>query len=381
MASLVNEMGPLNGVRIIELGGIGPVPFGGMVLADLGAEVILIERKSDNSNAPIRKEERALEGLLARRGKKSVCLDLKQPAAVEAVLRLVETADALIEGFRPGVAERLGVGPDICLQRNARLVYGRQTGWGQTGPLSQSAGHDINYVALAGALYYTGRSGEVPFPPPTILGDVAGGALVHIIGILAALRHAEQTGEGQVIDAAVTDGATYMMALIESLRSIGQFGEPRGTGMLSGEAPWYQTYECADGEFVTVGALEPAFYRLLCEKLGVRDDPDFSDQFDTDAWPRARDKLESLFLRKSREEWCRELEGTDVCFAPVLSLPEAQRHPHNERRGSFVTIDGRIHPAPAPKFDKTPTTAGSIPSPGEHTAEVLGELGLEVADL
>lgn len=373
-------MGPLARVRVIELGGIGPVPFCGMVLADLGAEVILIERKSDSPNAPIRAEEQVLEGVLARRGKKSVSLDLKQPAAVEAVQRLVETADVLIEGFRPGVAERLGLGPDICLQRNARLVYGRQTGWGQTGPLSQSAGHDINYAALAGVLYYSGRSGEVPFPPPTILGDVAGGALVNVIGILAALRHAEQTGEGQVIDAAVTDGATYMMALIESLRPLGQFGEPRGTGMLSGEAPWYQVYECADGEFVTVGALEPAFYRLLCERLGVRDDPDFSDQFDTEAWPRAREKLTRLFLDKTREEWCQELEGTDVCFAPVLSLPEAQAHPHNEQRRNFVSIDGRVHPAPAPKFDKTPATAGSIPSPGEHTAEVLGELGLSEAD-
>lgn len=366
-------MGPLSGIKVVEIGGIGPGPICGMILADLGAEVIVIERGGEKPASSGVDAALSSKTSFHRRGKKSIVLDLKNPDSVEVALKIAQRSDVLIEGFRPGVMERLGLGPDICLARNKKLIFGRQTGWGQTGPLAQAAGHDINYVALSGALYYTGHDGEAPFTPPTVVGDVAGGAMVHVIGILAALQHARRTGEGQVIDAAITDGATYMMTLLASMRETGLFTEPRDTGLFSGGAPWYQAFECADGEFVTIGSLEPQFYQLLLEKCGLQEDPDFDEQFSLDDWPRAFNTLKTLFKNRSRAEWCELLEGTDVCFAPVLNYVEAQRHPHNVARQNFVAVDGHIQPAPAPKFGKTPMKAGRVAEIGEHTEEIMQE--------
>jgi len=353
-------MGPLEGIKIVEIEALGPAPVCGMILADLGAEVTLVERRSGNSNAAGPHHADSQQSMFYKRGKKRIALDLKIPDSIEAVLSLVEQADVLIEGFRPGVMERLGLGPDVCLARNERLIYGRQSGWGQTGPLAHAAGHDINYIALAGALYYAGHEGEAPFTPATVVGDIGGGAMTLAIGILAALQHAHRSGEGQVIDAAITDGAAYMMTLLESARHAGWFSEPRGSSALTGGAPWYQSLECADGEYVTIGSLEPQFYRLLLEKCGLQNDPAFATQHSKADWPQALETIKNLFRQKTRTEWRELLEGTDVCFAPVLSLPEAARHPHNIARENFVEIDGRVQPAPAPKFSKTPAKAGRV---------------------
>ena len=363
-------MRPLEGMTVVEIAALGPVPICGMIFADFGAEVILVERQSMNPNALKATIEHS-SSTFYKRGKKSIVLDLKQSQGVDAILRLCESADVLIEGFRPGVMERLGLGPDVCLARNKRLVYGRQTGWGQTGPLAHAAGHDINYIALAGALYYTGHDGEAPFTPPTVVGDIGGGAMTLAFGILAALQHANKTGEGQVIDSAVTDGTTYMMTLLASARQMGLLGEPRGCSIFSGGAPWYQSFECADGEYITVGSLEPKFYQLLLEKCDLQDDPDFAEQFSKKNWPRALDTLRSLFRQKTRAEWCDLLEGTDVCFAPVLNLVEAAEHPHNIARETFVKVDGNLQPAPAPKLSRTPAIAGRVAELGEHTDDIL----------
>ena len=359
----------------MEIAGLGPAPHCGMMLADLGAEVILVERMSVNPNASKAEARASVDSAFYKRGKKSIALDLKKPESIEVVLRLIEKSDVLIEGFRPGVMERLGLGPDVCHTHNPRLIYGRMTGWGQTGPLAHAAGHDINYIAIAGALYYTGHEGETPFTPPTVVGDVGGGAMTLALGILAALIHVRESGEGQVIDAAVTDGTAYMMTLLASTRCPGLLSEPRDTSTFSGGAPWYQAYECMDGNYVTVGSLEPGFYRLLLEKCGLQSDPDFVRQFDTESWPHARIKMERLFKTRSRDQWCELLEGTDVCFGPVLSLPEAQQHPQNIARGNFVEINGHTQPSPAPKFSKTATQAGSICKSGAHTRQILRELG------
>ena len=364
-------MGPLAGTKVVEIAALGPAPICGMVLADFGAEVILVERESANPNALQATTEHS-SSMFYKRGKKSIVLDLKQAQGVDAILHLCESADVLLEGFRPGVMERLGLGPDVCLERNERLVYARQTGWGQTGPLAHAAGHDINYIALAGALYYTGHDGEAPFTPPTVVGDVGGGAMALAFGILAALQHANKTGEGQVIDSAVTDGTTYMMTLLASARQMGLLGEPRGSSVFSGGAPWYQSFECADGEYITVGALEPKFYQLLLEKCDLEDDPDFADQFSKKDWPRALDTLGNLIRQKTRAEWCDLFEGSDVCFAPVLSLDEAAKHPHNLVRETFVNVDGNLQPAPAPKLSRTPARAGGVAEVGEHTDDILG---------
>ncbi len=363
-------MGPLAGTTVIEIAALGPAPICGMILADFGAEVILVERESVNPNA-LKVTADHSRSMFYKRGKKSIVLDLKQAQGVDAILRLCESADVLIEGFRPGAMERLGLGPDVCLARNKRLVYGRQTGWGQTGPLAHAAGHDINYVALAGALYYTGHDGEAPFTPPTVVGDIGGGAMTFAFGILAALLHANKTGEGQVIDAAVTDGTTYMMTLLASARQMGLLAEPRGSSVFSGGAPWYQSFECADGEYITVGSLEPNFYRLLLEKCDLQNDPDFAEQFSTKDWPRAINTLGKLFRQKTRADWCDLLEGSDVCFAPVLNLDEASKHPHNLVRETFVNVDGNLQPAPAPKLSRTPARAGSVAEVGEHTDDIL----------
>jgi alpha-methylacyl-CoA racemase len=294
----------------------------------------------------------------------------------------VSDADVLIEGFRPGVMEKLGLGPDVCLDANRRLIYGRITGWGQDGPLSQCAGHDINYIALSGALFHGGHRTSPPSAPPTLLGDVGGGALVLAVGLLAALLAARQSGEGQIIDAAISDGSALMTALLFGLQQQGLWIDRRQSNFLDGGAHWYDCYECADGEYISVGALEPQFYRQLIDRCGLGDDPDFSAQFDAARWPTQKERIAKLFRSRKRDEWCEILEGTDACFAPVLSLSEAPGHPHNRARNTFVTVDGVMQPAPAPRFSGTPgAISGRPPANGEHTLAVLSRAGFSQRDI
>ncbi len=368
-------MGPLAGMRIIEFGGIGPAPFCGMLFADMGADVIVIDRKrvATNTFAP----SQAAKFVLANRGKKSIALDLKQAATTELVLRLLENADGLIEGFRPGVMERLGLGPDICLAANPKLVYGRMTGWGQYGPLSQSAGHDLNYIALSGALYYGGRANSPPSSPPTLVGDVGGGALMLLAGMLAALINVQKSAQGQVVDAAITDGAALATTLLYGLHQEGRWQSRRQANLLDGGSHWYDCYECADGKFISLAALEPGFYALLLQKLGLDEDPDFAEQFDAARWPRLKQRFVEIFKGRTRHEWCDLLEGTDVCFAPVLDFDEAPQHAHNRARQTFTSLAGVTQPAPAPRFSETATKISSPPpEPGEQTDEVLRMTGL-----
>ena len=370
-------MGPLHGLRFVELAGIGPGPFCGMLLADLGAEVVLVDRKS--GGAPLGADPRRD---LTRRGKRSIALDLKQPGAAEVVLRLVERADGLIEGFRPGVMERLGLGPDACLARNPRLAYGRLTGWGQSGPLSQAAGHDLNYVALSGLLNHSGHREAPPAIPPTVVGDVGGGAMFMAVGLLSAVISARSTGRGQVVDAAITDGCALMATLIQGLRVQGLWTDRRQANALDGGAHWYDCYQCADGEWISVGALEPQFYALLVAKLGPEAAGLERAQFDVANWPAHKARLVDLFRTRTRAEWCSLLEGTDVCFAPVLTLAEAAAHPHNRARGAWVERDGLAQPAPAPRFSATPGAIGGPPTvPGAHTREILEAAGYAAEDI
>lgn len=369
-------MGPLAGTKVLEVGGIGPAPFCGMLLADMGADVVLIERKGD-AGLPLEAPAGDFSKYsIVHRGKKSVAMDLKKPEAAPALLRLVCDADILIEGFRPGVMEKLGLGPEDCFGRNRRLVYGRITGWGQDGPLSRCAGHDINYIALAGALYHGGHRASPPAAPPTLVGDVGGGALILAVGLLAALLAARHSGEGQVIDAAISDGAALMTSLLLSLQQQGMWVDRRQSNLLDGGAPWYDCYECADGEYISVGALEPRFYRQLLERCGLGDDPEFASQFDAARWPVQKKRMAKLFRDRNRDEWCEILEGTDACFAPVLSLADAPRHPHNRARSTFMRVDGVTQPAPAPRFSRTPgAISGKPPVSGEHTLTVLAGAG------
>jgi len=370
-------MGPLAGLRVVEIAGIGPAPFCGMMLADMGADVILVQRKSINPNAAGAADPTAMgKCAIFNRGKRSITLDLKKPAAVEVVLKLVETADALIEGFRPGVIERLGLGPEICLERNPALIFGRMTGWGQYGPLAKTAGHDINYIALSGALYYSGPSDKAPSAPPTLVGDLGGGAMMLVTGILAGILNAKQTGKGQVIDAAITDGSALLNTLLLSFHQLGSWSNQRSENMLDGGSPWYDTYECADGNYVTIGSLEPQFYELLLDKCGLSHDPDFAVQFGKADWLKAKETMAALFITRTRAQWCDLMEGTDVCFAPVLNFEEAAAHPHNRERGTYLETDGVLQPAPAPRFSVTPQTVDSTPPiQGADTDEILGELG------
>jgi len=364
-------MGPLEGVRIVELAGIGPGPFCGMLLADLGAEVVLVDRKG--GALPFGAQPKFD---FTRRGKRSIAVDLKQPGAAEVVLRLVEKADALLEGFRPGVMERLGLGPDACLAHNPRLVYGRLTGWGQTGPLAQAAGHDLNYVALSGLLYHGGHRESAPSIPPTVVGDIGGGAMFMAVGLLAGILRARVTGQGQVVDGAITDGCAVMGMLVQGLRAQGLWADRRQSNALDGGAHWYDCYECADGGWISVGALEPQFYRLLVEKCGLTGQGLEQAQFDVAKWPNHKERFAALFRTRSRDEWCTLLEGTDVCFAPVLSLAEAPAHPHNRARNAYVDVDGISQPAPAPRFSATPAGVRAPPGGvGEHTAQLLGAAG------
>jgi alpha-methylacyl-CoA racemase len=373
-------MGPLAGKRIIEMGGIGPAPVCGMMLADMGAEVILIERKADPVNRTGMLEN--ANAKIMNRGKKSIAIDLKGEGATDIVLRLLRDADGLIEAFRPGVMERLGLGPGACLEANPRLAYGRMTGWGQNGPLSQAAGHDINYVALSGALWYSGRSDSPPIVPPTLVGDMAGGSMLLAVGMLAAMLNAQTTGKGQVVDAAISDGSAAATSLLYALFQNGQWSPQRQDNPLDGAAHWYDTYETADGKYVSVGSIEPQFYALLLAKLGLADDPDFSNQYDKQRWPELKQKFAELFRAKTRAEWCDLMEGTDICFAPVLDFDEAPEHPHNRARGTFTEVAGVKQPAPAPHFSETRSEIASAPPDlGQDTDSVLLSAGYSEAQL
>ena len=365
-------MGVLDGIRVVEIAGIGPGPFCGMLLADMGAEVILVERLSGKAGDPLDMGKNAI----LNRGKRSLALDLKDPRAIAAVLRLIEGADALIEGMRPGVMERLGLGPDICLARNPKLVYGRMTGWGQTGPLAQTAGHDLNYIALSGALWYSGEPGKPPLAPPTLVGDLGGGALYLAMGLLAGILNVQRGGAGQVVDAAVVDGSANLMNLLLSLHAAGQLPIERGQGILDGPH-WCGTYTCADGHFISIQALEPQFNALLFSKLGLGDDPEFSHPYDPACYVRLRVRLAALFATQPRQHWVDLLEGSDACFAPVLTPVEAMNHPHLAARGIYAERDGVLQAAPAPRFSVTPAAGpGVVPRRGEHGAEILRAAGL-----
>ena len=372
--------GPLDGVRIIELAGLGPTPFAGMMLSDAGADIVRIDRADRASYPPLT----APHVDLMNRGRRSVAVDLKHPDGVELVLRLVEGADGLMEGFRPGVAERLGLGPDICLPRNPKLVYGRMTGWGQEGPMAATAGHDIDYIALAGALEPIGRAGDRPLPPLNLVGDFGGGGMMLAFGMCAAIISARQTGAGQVVDAAMVDGAAALMAMTFTLRDAGVWLDERGTNILDTGAPFYEVYETSDGGFIGVGAIESQFYAELVRLMGL-DDEDLPDQNDRKAWPAMKERFAQVFASRTRAEWEKVFEGSDACAAPVLSLTEAPTHPHNQVRGTFTEVAGVLQPAPAPRFTGTP---GAIrrppPNPGQHADEALADWGLErseVADL
>ena len=370
-------MGVLSGIRIIELAGIGPTPMGGMMLADMGAEVILIQRKTSNPNSANLADAASLgKHAIFNRGKKAIALDLKNPKAIDLVLDLVDHSDALIEGFRPGIMEKLGLGPDICLQRNPSLVFGRMTGWGQNGPLAHAAGHDINYIALSGALYYSGHKEETPFSPPTLVGDVGGGTMFLALGVVSALLHARATGQGQVVDVAISDCSALMNSLVQSFHSAGLWSDNRGENMLDSGAHWYDSFECKDGHYISIGSLEPKFYALLVRTLGLEDDPVFANQMDKTQWPAAKAHLKALFITKTRQEWSNVMEGTDICFAPVLNLSEAPHHPHNIARSTYVKKNGVMQAAPAPKFTRTPSEiAGPPPEVSSHIDEILTVCG------
>lgn len=361
--------GPLTGVKVVEFAGIGPGPFCCMLLSDMGADVVRIDRKGG----------RTMRNDVTARGRRSVALDMKEPKDIEVALALIEKADVLVEGFRPGVMERLGVGPDEALKRNPRLVYGRMTGWGQSGPLAHAAGHDLNYIALTGALHAMGRAGAPPPPPLNLVGDYGGGALYLALGICAALLEAQRSGQGQVIDAAITDGTASLMAVMFGLRASGIWTDDRDANLLDGGAHFYDVYETSDGKYVSIGSIEPQFYALLLEKLGVKDDAAFGAHMIKPEWPALSEKVAAIIKTKTRDEWTALMEGTDVCFAPVLTMGEAPSHPHNVARGTFTTIDNVVQPAPAPRFSRTPSAIqGPAAAPGAHTEEVLSGWGIGV---
>ena len=359
--------GPLAGIRVVELAGIGPAPFAGMVLSDMGAHVIRVDRPGHS----------VLPEEIADRGKASIRIDLKQAEGVELVIGLAKQAHVFIEGLRPGVVERLGVGPDACIGVNPSLVYGRVTGWGQEGPLAPAAGHDINYIGLAGALAHMGRAGDKPTPALNIVADFDGGGMLLLSGVLAALLHAVNTGEGQVVDAAMIDGAALEMTMIHDLQSRGLWSDERGTNLLDTGAPFYDTYETADGRFVAVGALEPQFFAELVDRLGWSTEV-VASQMDPSTWPALRDRFTATFKARTQAEWIDLLEGTDACVTPVLTMAEAAEHPHNRTRSTIVSQDGRRMPAPAPRFGATPLgDPGPSPSPGRDTDEILRTLGFD----
>ena len=364
-------MGPLAGVRVVELQGIGPGPYCGMMLADMGAEIIRIDRAA-NAGKPAAKTD-----ILAR-GRKSIAVDLKSADGVETVLKIVESADVLVEGFRPGVMERLGLGPDVCLARNPKLIFGRMTGWGQTGSMAPAAGHDINYISLSGALHAIGPKDEKPTPPLNLVGDFGGGGMLLAFGIAAALYETSKSGQGQVIDAAMTDGSALLMNAIFGLMNAGRWSHDRGSNMLDGGAHFYGTYETADGRWISIGSIEPQFYALLLEKTGLDQDTSMPPQMDQADWPVLQEKLTGVFKQKSRDEWDAIMLGTDICYAPVLTFEEACAHPHNAARQTFVEHNGVTQAAPAPRFSRTePELPDTAAAPGNATDEILADIGLD----
>jgi alpha-methylacyl-CoA racemase len=372
-----DSVGPLKGVKVLEVAGIGPGPFAAMMLADMGAEVLRIDRAgSVRGGDPARPP---LDPLA--RGRRSVGIDLKQPDGVELLLELVEGADGLLEGFRPGVAERLGFGPEVCLARNPTLVYGRMTGWGQDGPYAHTAGHDINYIALAGALAHLGRAGEPPTPPINLVGDFGGGGMLMAFGMVCGLLETSRSGQGQVIDAAMVDGAALLMTMMHGFAAMGMWNDERGTNLLDTGAHMYDVFETSDGKWVSIGSLEPQFYAELLDKLPV-DPAEFANQHDRSAWPVMKEKLAAVFRTRTRDEWCEVFEGSDVCFAPVLTMREAQDHPHNRQRNTFVEVAGLPQPAPAPRFSRTPAGLPTAPPhAGQHTDAALADWGVDAGRL
>ncbi len=368
-------MGPLEGVRVVELQGIGPGPFCGMMLADMGAEIIRIDRAGSVGQA-------ANQTDILARGRKSIGVDLKHSDGVETVLKLIETADILIEGFRPGVTERLGLGPTVCFARNPRLVYGRMTGWGQTGSMAPVAGHDINYISLSGALHAIGEKDRNPVPPLNLVGDFGGGGMLLAFGIAAALFETQKSGKGQVIDAAMTDGSALLMNAVFGIMNTGHWHHERGTNLLDGGAHFYGTYATQDAKYVSIGSIEPQFYALLLEKTGLDKDESLPRQMSREDWPQLRDKLEAIFLTKTRDEWDAIMLGTDICYAPVLNFDEAYHHPHNVERATFVESVGIKQAAPAPRFSRT---AVELPTPsvapGAQTQEILENLGMSASEI
>jgi alpha-methylacyl-CoA racemase len=372
--AMSERAGPLAGLRVVELAGIGPGPFAAMLLADLGADVLCVDRPEARGGVPPE-----LDAL--RRSRRSVAIDLRTPSGVRAVLDLVARADVLIEGYRPGVAERLGLGPDACWERNPRLVYGRMTGWGQQGPLAASAGHDLGYIAITGALHAIGRRDEAPAIPLNLLGDFGGGSLYLVVGVLAALFEAGRSGRGQVVDAAIVDGAASLTTLMHGMLGAGLWRDERAANLLDGGVPWYSVYATSDGGHMAVGALEPKFYAEFLRLLGL--DAEAGDRSDATTWPQLRERIAAAFARRTRAEWTDVFEGTDACVAPVLGLTEAPDHPHLAARSTFVDVDGIRQPAPAPRFSRTPPAVQRPPArPGEHTREALTEWGVsDVEDL
>lgn len=362
--------GPLQGLKIVEIVGIGPAPFCAMMLADMGAEVIRIDRVSGAGFFVESKYD------VMARNRRSLALDLKDPESVRTALQLIDRADALIEGFRPGVMERLGLGPDVCMERNKKLVYGRMTGWGQSGPLAHAAGHDINYISISGALHGIGKAGEPPTVPLNYVGDFGGGGMLLAFGMMCALHEAGRTGEGQVVDAAMSDGSALLSSMMYGFNAAGQWSNERGENMLDGGAHFYGTYACADGKFVSIGSIEPQFYKQLLEVCGL-DSATLPPQLDAHSWPVMRERLDEVFKTKTQAEWCVLMEGTDICFAPILNWDEAPQHEHNRARGTFVNIAGVVQPAPAPRFSRTVPDVPKTPSePGADTENILRDWGI-----
>jgi alpha-methylacyl-CoA racemase len=371
-------MGPLEGVKVLEIAGIGPGPFAAMMLSDMGADVLRIDRADrvlptcpDGPHAD-----------LMNRGRRNIGVNLKSPEGVETVLRLVEKADALLEGFRPGVMERLGLGPDVCLERNPGLVFGRMTGWGQDGPMAQTAGHDINYISLAGVLGHIGRRGGPPEVPLNLVGDFGGGGMLLSFGVVCALVERATSGKGQVVDAAMVDGAALLMTMMHAMRAMGAWSDERGENLLDTGAHFYDVYETKDGKYVSIGSIEPQFYALLLQHTGLAEGREIPNQMNREGWVTLKEDLIEIFKQKTRDEWCEIMEGTDICFAPVLSMAEAPNHPHNKVRGTFVERDGTLQPAPAPRFSRTEAEISRSPShSGQHTDEALADWGFAAGEI
>lgn len=368
-------MGPLTGVKIVEFAGIGPGPLAAMLLADMGATVLRIDRVADaDLGIPV-----AQKHDFTRRSRATIGLDLKRPEAVALALKLIASADGLLEGFRPGVMERLGLGPEVCLQRNPRLVFGRITGWGQDGPLAHAAGHDLNYIALTGALHAIGREGQKPTPPLNLVGDYGGGAMYLVTGMLAGIISARATGAGQVVDAAMVDGALSLMTPIYAMKEGGRFPGPRGTNTLDSGAYFYEVYECSDGRYISIASIEAKFHAELLQRLEI-DPAGLPAQHDRAHWPAMKERMTAIFRTRTRDEWCARLEGTDVCFAPVLSMEEAADHPHNRARDAFIEVGGMRQPAPAPRFGGTSLAAPQPPG-AVDARTVLADWGLDAGEI